>query len=302
MGISPLGSQVEVCGTPKAAPRAIAPIGPPANGRRASSAVAGPIGSPVGLTTSRMKSGSDASADRTAIHHAAQAASSPAPAIATPCRETQYSFFSNFLFGDPPNRVAKNPCVVPPLQPEQDNKSVKGRSDTHLDRRFSNDTQEMGWTNGWTASSLLSDDFHGRLFGDVLPDRNTMILERAKVSYAKLNEMTQIVGFHTLDQLHRMMNDLYCDCPIGIQELYHVLMVRTPQNPFRCISDPRYGGIIVHHQDEPQSRSIGFDMNAFPTAVSPPTSSGTPSSNNSLGQLPLNSTHPLQQLHCNNGR
>lgn len=59
------------------------------------------------------------------------------------------SFFSSFLFG--PNNTTNIP-------------------DPRF-RRFSTD-QTNNWTNGWTATSVLSENVHGKLFGDALVRNN----------------------------------------------------------------------------------------------------------------------------------
>ncbi|CEG64858.1 Putative Stress response protein NST1 [Rhizopus microsporus] len=79
---------------------------------------------------------------------------------------TARSFFSSFLFGEPTKYHNNTP---PPHVMSHD-------YDTRLaqdNRRFSGDGQQQqqhtpGWTNAWTASSLLTDNVHGKLFGDAL--------------------------------------------------------------------------------------------------------------------------------------
>lgn len=125
------------------------------------------------------------------------------------------SFFSNFLFGKPM------------YQP---------------------------WSNGWT------ENVHGKLFGDALvsllitsdsmiltifkPDRTTMTLERAKAAYQKLNEIIGASGFHTLVQLHLMMNDLFVDYPVDIRELYETLS-NAPLSGFQCLNHAQHGMIVL---------------------------------------------------------
>ncbi|RCI06109.1 Stress response protein nst1 [Rhizopus stolonifer] len=109
---------------------------------------------------------------------------------------TARSFFSSFLFGEP----SKYRTNTPMLPNDYDVRMMQDN------RRFSCDSPgPSNWTNGWTASTLLSDNVHPKLFGDALPDRTTMTLERAKVAYQKLNEITQVkmyTEYHTLVQLH----------------------------------------------------------------------------------------------------
>ncbi|KAG1455946.1 hypothetical protein G6F46_005252 [Rhizopus delemar] len=145
------------------------------------------------------------------------------------------SFFSSFLFGEP-TKYHNNTMLPNDTGIMQDN------------RRFSSDSQNpSSWTNGWTASSLLSDNVHGKLFGDALPDRTAITLERAKVAYQKLNEITQVKMFteyHTLVQLHCMMNDLYMDFPIDIRELYDVLS--SPISGFQCLHHGQHGIVVLY--------------------------------------------------------
>ncbi|KAI7862173.1 hypothetical protein BDF14DRAFT_1858843 [Spinellus fusiger] len=59
-------------------------------------------------------------------------------------------------------------CGVPLLSPSEARTRGRWEDPKPLDRRFSNDSTGFGWTNGWTASSMLSDNVHGKLFGDAL--------------------------------------------------------------------------------------------------------------------------------------
>jgi hypothetical protein len=38
----------------------------------------------------------------------------------------------------------------------------------NANRRVSNDGSNLRWSNGWTPLTALSDNVHGKLFGDVL--------------------------------------------------------------------------------------------------------------------------------------
>ncbi|KAF7729430.1 Stress response protein nst1 [Apophysomyces ossiformis] len=246
----------------------IAPIGQPRNGRR-SSTTAGTIGSPIGSRTNKPsteKSGSNAS------EIAASSRSSTSLAS-----DSTNSFFSNFLFGEPSAAISI-----------QQNMRSKGK----FDRRFSTDGAEIGWTNGWTASSVLSENVHGRLFGDALIDRDKITLERAKTAYMKLNELTQTKyfmersQFHTLVQLHRMMNDLFVDYQIDIRELY--IVVSSPSSGFQC-TDHAHHGLLVRYEPtalnmaDSRRPSIGY-------SISPPIG---PRSLPNAPTLPLSSPFPL---------
>lgn len=79
-----------------------------------------------------------------------------------------------------------------------------------------------------------------------------MTLERVKVAYQKLNEITQTRIFrgpssqyHTLVQLHCMMNDLYCDFQVDIRELYEVL-VSSPLSGFQCLNHAQHGMVVLY--------------------------------------------------------
>ncbi|KAG0172919.1 Stress response protein nst1 [Apophysomyces sp. BC1021] len=167
---------------------------------------------------------------------------------ATVENDSTHSFFSNFLFGEP--------------------------------------------SRGWTASSLMSDNVHGRLFGDALLDRNTATLERAKAAYMKLTELTQIKyfmersQFHTLIQLHRMMNDLFVDYQVDIRELYEIISL--PFSGFQCI-DHAHHGLVVRYELPPISMADGRRL-SLGYSTSPPIA---PRSLPNASSLPLSSSFPL---------
>ncbi|KAI8996833.1 salt tolerance down-regulator-domain-containing protein [Pilobolus umbonatus] len=79
--------------------------------------------------------------------------------------ESQHSFFSNFLFGQPSrgnNNTSTCEIRQPPSMPNSmEDGSLPGN-------RLAQDHARSKWTNGWTASTVLSDNVHGKLFGDVL--------------------------------------------------------------------------------------------------------------------------------------
>ncbi|KAI9319511.1 salt tolerance down-regulator-domain-containing protein [Dichotomocladium elegans] len=182
---------------------------------------------------------------------------------------TENSFFSNFLIGETSVRV-RNSYSVPLLQSEQDLEQIKARTHTLP----SSDTPKTCWTNGWTASSLLSEDVHGRLFGDILPGRNAMILERAKVAYRKLNDTSKTplyMGFpppfHTLTQVYHMMNDMYShNPPVNIQELYQA-MVSIPSSPFRCNVDPQHGVLVYLYEPMKSNSRHHMSFAGFSSAL-----------------------------------
>ncbi|CAO3649426.1 unnamed protein product [Mucor hiemalis] len=164
--------------------------------------------------------------------------------------ETQHSFFSNFLFSQP--------------TPQEHHKDTSVKT-----RRVSTDGATLKWSNGWTPLTALSDNVHGKLFGDVLAgDRNTLILERARFAYVKLDELAQTKffmtpNFHTLDQLHRMVRDLFHDMPIDPREVYEVIN-HHPTSEFKCFYNQSQQCYIVQHGIMP-SRSTSL----LPTMISP---------------------------------
>lgn len=124
-----------------------------------------------------------------------------------------------------------------------------------------------------------------------------MALERAKVAYQKLNEITQTNIFrgsqqyHTLVQLHCMMNDLYSDFQVDIRELYEVLL-GSPLSGFQCLNHTQHGMVVLY--DPMMLRNSTVQQPPLPPSNnSPPTALGiSPFSNN-------NPTHPLQQHQQN---
>ncbi|KAI9275305.1 salt tolerance down-regulator-domain-containing protein [Helicostylum pulchrum] len=203
----------------------------PISQRRTS--LAGPIGSPV-----RSRS----------IHHNNQYVVNDS--------ETQYSFFSNFLFGQmPANREQTNELF-------------------NTNRRTSSDGSSMRWSNGWTPLTALSDNVHGKLFGDVLAgDRNFMILERSRIAYLKLNELASakifiVPPFHTLDQLHRMLHDLYYDTIIDVRELYQIIQ-QFPSSGFKCYYNQHQQCYIVQYGIVP-TRSTSSLLPPTNNMISPP--------------------------------
>lgn len=164
--------------------------------------------------------------------------------------EAQNSFFSNFLFSHP--------------TPQENPKDNLKKS-----RRVSSDGAALRWSNGWTPLTALSDNVHGKLFGDVLAgDRNTVILERARFAYVKLDELAQTKffmrpNFHTLDQLHRMVRDLFHDMPIDPREVYEVIN-HHPASEFKCYYNQSQQCYIVQHGILP-SRSASLSL--LPTTM-----------------------------------
>jgi hypothetical protein len=74
-----------------------------------------------------------------------------------------------------------------------------------------------------------------------------LILERARNAYLKLDEIAQskffmIPSFHTLEQLHRMIHEIYFDFSIDIRELYETIVGST--------------GLLKCHYNQPQQYYI----------------------------------------------
>ncbi|CEP12083.1 hypothetical protein [Parasitella parasitica] len=147
------------------------------------------------------------------------------------------SFFSNFLFG-----------------PIQHNKPSNRRYSAGGDGM----NASLEWTNGWTPLTALSDNVHDKLFGDVI-FTGSLILERAKSSYQKLDEIALIKYFvkpnyHPLNQLHQMLRELYHQHPdivsIDPRELYQIL--NQPSSGFQCIQHQQHG-CVVRLLDKPSS-------------------------------------------------
>jgi hypothetical protein len=275
----------------------IAPIGQPLTGRRQSTV---PLGtSPVSSSTTDP------------IIMASQAVKRPSVASPFDSSTEPRSFFSSFLFGEPkPNNTVINNDYDMRTQ-------ASSLPPQFTDRRFSSDIvppsqPQNSWTNGWAANSVLSDHVHGKLFGDVLvkyktryekncllilkkPDRTTMTLERAKVAYQKLNEITQTNIFrgsqqqyHTLVQLHCMMNDLYCDFQVNnIRELYEVL-VSSPLSGFQCVNHAQHGMVVLYEPMMGLRTSPPPPM--FNNTPPPPPPNATTSTSPSIPP-----SHPLQQ-------
>lgn len=151
---------------------------------------------------------------------------SVSPHIVSNGNENHYSFFSNFLFGPVKHHNTSN-------------------------RRFStggDDHNSLKWTNGWTPLTALSDNVHGKLFGDVI-FKSSLILERAKSSYLKLDEIAQHKYFvkpnyHTLVQVHQMMQEMYHHDhgAIDIRELYEA--ISQPLSGFQCLHHQQQGYIV----------------------------------------------------------
>lgn len=124
----------------------IAPIGQPINGRRVSSV-------PLGNSSLHDTPSDPIIAASNAVKR---------PSVASPFDSAEpRSFFSSFLFGEPRNNI----------MPMNDY-DTRFTQQPAFDRRFSSEPNlqpmQPNWTNGWNATSVLSDNVHGKLFGDAL--------------------------------------------------------------------------------------------------------------------------------------
>ncbi|KAK4510274.1 uncharacterized protein ATC70_004704 [Mucor velutinosus] len=281
--------------------RVTSPLEPSASSRRSITPIA-PIGQPInGRRVSSVPLGSNPLHDSTSSDPVMTASNAvKRPSVASPFDSTEpRSFFSSFLFGEPRST----------MMPMNDYDTRFAPQQPSFDRRFSTEpssqSMQPNWTNGWTATSVLSDNVHGKLFGDALPDRPAMTLERAKVAYQKLNEITQTNIFrgsqqyHTLVQLHCMMNDLYSDFQIDIRELYEVLL-GSPLSGFQCLNHAQHGMVVLY--DPMMMRNTPLQPPQQPAHPNPASANSPPPP--ALGISPFstnnNPTHPLQQQHQQN--
>lgn len=127
-------------------------------------------------------------------------------------------------------------------------------------------------------------------------------MERVKIAYQKLNEITQTRIFrgptsqyHTLVQLHCMMNDLYCDFQVDIRELYDVLLA-SPLSGFQCLNHAQHGMVVLYEpimglRNPPPQQQAQPSLHNM-QHHSPPHNNPFSSSSNNPTSLPP--SHPLQ--------
>lgn len=140
------------------------PLEPSASSRRSITPIA-PIGQPIsGRRVSSVPLGSNPLHDSMSSDPIMAASNAvKRPSVASPFDSTEpKSFFSSFLFGEPRNT----------MMPMNEYDSRFAPQQPSFDRRFSTESSSQpmqpNWTNGWTATSVLSDNVHGKLFGDAL--------------------------------------------------------------------------------------------------------------------------------------
>ncbi|KAI8340426.1 salt tolerance down-regulator-domain-containing protein [Blakeslea trispora] len=132
--------------------------------------------------------------------------------------EHHHSFFSSFLFGQPIlKKVLRNEHTYP-------------------------------WTNGWTPLLALSDTVHTKLLGDVLTDKTSLILERTKAAYLRLNELARtklhfIPRHHPLTEIHQAIQASDPLLVIDKQEIYQAIL-QSPQSGFQCYNLQHQGYVV----------------------------------------------------------
>ncbi|KAI9306536.1 hypothetical protein BJ944DRAFT_263401 [Cunninghamella echinulata] len=90
-------------------------------------------------------------------------------------------------------------------------------------------------------------------------DRNSMIIERVKTVYMKLDDITLSQSstsvsptFYSLMQIHRMLSDMYFDQIIDVRELYDVLTTIGSQHGFHCAYSHAHQDYVVKYMYDPQ--------------------------------------------------
>lgn len=130
-----------------------------------------------------------------------------------------------------------------------------------------------------------------------------MTLERCKVAYQKLNEITQTRifrgppnnQFHTLVQLHCMMNDLYIDFQINdIRELYEIL-ISNPLSGFQCLNHAQHGMVVLYNEPLVPGGG-GNGLLRSPQQQQQPQQQGSPLSGSSLSPAMLFNNQQQQSL------
>lgn len=142
--------------------RVTSPLEPSSSSRRSNTPIA-PIGQPInGRRVSSVPLGNSLLHDTPSDPIIAASNAVKRPSVASPFDSAEpRSFFSSFLFGEPRNNI----------MPMNDY-DTRFTQQPAFDRRFSSEPNshpmQPNWTNGWTATSVLSDNVHGKLFGDAL--------------------------------------------------------------------------------------------------------------------------------------
>ncbi|KAM3582985.1 Stress response protein nst1 [Umbelopsis sp. WA50703] len=289
----------------------IAPIGKPPGYRRKSASTGIAAGATIG-SERRIQSpfeplpGNEQSFPES-LH------SATVPQVATGESHPSSSFFS--LFGDSKgadttssllNGVADSPRQRSlPQRPWLMHSPQRSNS-------ISGDVANSPWPNnsGWSPSPLVEDAVHNKLFGDVLPDRLRLVLERARTAYMKLEELYNPpshfplnhrpvgMSFHPLFQLHRMYSDLYPDVVIDQQELLEACS--SINSGFSCINHPHQGYLLRYEMDDYNRRpSLGMGNGFLPTGPLSPSLSGTTMSDLNYHQFTSHTSpvaHPRQPI------
>lgn len=150
--------------------RVTSPLEPSSSSRRSITPIA-PIGQPInGRRVSSVPAPSNPLHDTSSDPIIAASNVVKRPSVASPFDSTEpRSFFSSFLFGEPRNTMMPMNEYDTRFAPQQPS----------FDRRFStvpsSQPMQPNWTNGWTATSALSDNVHGKLFGDALVSHGKLV-------------------------------------------------------------------------------------------------------------------------------
>ncbi|KAG1046862.1 hypothetical protein G6F43_010669 [Rhizopus delemar] len=159
----------------------------------------------------------------------------------------EHSFFTNYLFGQT---------------------SLNQDDHCKSKRRISYGNIHQNWTNGWT---ILSDTVHEKLFGDVIADRSTIILSRAKEAYLRLNEIAEskyriTPNYHSLTHLQGMMDNMVLDnITIDTFELYETLN-NSKSSEFECVYNQQQGYLVRLMNIRPRSSSIPAHIPSLTTS------------------------------------
>lgn len=120
---------------------------------------------------------------------------------------------------------------------------------------------------------MLTNGMRSNLFGDGMTalDRQSMIMDRAKTAYLKLDDITHSQtttanapsSFYTLVQLHRMLSDMYYDQPVDIRELYEVLTTVGVQHGIHCVYSHSHQDYVVRYLPNPQLQHPMLQQNHY---------------------------------------
>ncbi|KAI8577954.1 hypothetical protein K450DRAFT_249200 [Umbelopsis ramanniana AG] len=291
MGVLPVGypkrmsSQLETAPVKPITRSSIAPIGKPPGYRRKSASM-GVVGGPT-IGAERRAQPPFETMVEPPFTEALQVDSSTQDAVNE--SHSSPSFFS--LFGDSKGSDAAS-SLLNGVADSPRQRSVPQRPWLmHSPQRSQSISGEGGnsaWPNisGWgTPSNLIDETVQSKLFGDVMPDRLQLIVERAKAAYLKLEELYTPTGhfplnhwpvgmtFHPLFQLHRMYSDLFPDIVVDQQELLEACLMTN--SGFNCINHPHQGYLLRYEMGD-YNRRASLGVNGFlPSGPLSPSISGS---------------------------